>query len=140
MEYISSDQTRKELKAMGRYSMEDKLQVYDQMEILAGRAIDLGKKVILDATFFKKKLRDRFIALATKKAVPYFILWIEASEEITKERLSRERKESEANYPVYLSLSREFEPPELPYLKLLSKQDNIEDMLNQAEEFIDYLS
>lgn len=140
IKYIGSDQIRKEMKSMGKYSMEEKLQVYEQMASLAKNAIQQGKSMILDATFFKEKLRNSFISLAQSQDVPYGLLWIEASERIIKERLSAKREDSEADYGVYLSLSKQFEEPTLPYLKLESKQDNIDQMLNQAEDYIHQLT
>lgn len=53
--YIGSDETRKEMEAMGKYRMEDKQQVYDQMKSLAAEAIEQGRNVIVDATFFSHR-------------------------------------------------------------------------------------
>jgi predicted kinase len=136
MEYLGSDQTRKEMKLMGRYSMEEKLQVYDQMEFLAEKILGEGKDVVVDATFIQENLRIRFISLAMRKAVPYVLFWVEASERIIKERLSMKREDSEADFNVYLTLSRQLEEPALPYLKLESKKDNINEMLKKAEAYI----
>ena len=134
--YISSDETRKKMKAMGKYRLEDKLAVYREMRSLAKNAIEQGKQVVLDATFYKENIRNEFISLALVKNIPYSLIWIEASLEIIKERLAKKREDSEADFEIYLKLAQQFENPELPYLKLESKRNNIEEMVCKAEEYI----
>jgi len=128
------------MEALGKYKNEDKQQVYDRMVYLTAKAFQEGKDLILDATFIKENLRQQFIALALSWNSPYFIIWIEAAEEVIKKRLSVERNDSEADYQVYLKLSKIFEAPEQPYLKLESKQDNINDLLIQAEKYLKAIS
>src|SRR5690606_4372504 len=122
-EYIGSDETRKDMEAMGKYKNEDKQQVYDRMVSLAEKAFQERNNLILDATFIKENLRQQFVTLALSKNSAYCIIWMEAAEELIKNRISVKRKDSEANFQVYLKLSKEFEAPKPPYLKLQSKQD-----------------
>src|SRR5690554_6007565 len=107
--YIGSDALRKEMKAMGKYSAADKNRVYDRMVALAKNGLNEGKTIVLDATFFKKYLLDRFVSLAREHYAPYRIFWIVAAEEVIKERVSKKRGDSEADYEVYLKLAEEFE-------------------------------
>ena len=134
--YIGSDEVRQDMETMGKYKNEDKQQVYDRMGFLAKKAFQEGKNLILDATFIKENLRQQFVALALNKHSSYCIIWIEATEELIKKRISIKRNDSEADFKVYLKLSKGFEVPERPYLKLQSKQDNINDLLIQAEKYI----
>lgn len=140
LEYIGSDEVRKKMEAMGKYRMEDKQEVYGQMGHLMGKAIENEKDVIMDATFFKKNIRNQFISQANDNKVPYCVFWIEAPEEIIKERLSGKRVDSEADYEVYQKLSGQFEPPSPPYLKLESLRDNIQEMVLNAEKYINHIS
>jgi predicted kinase len=140
LEYIGSDETRKDMEAMGKYGKEDKQQVYDRMEFLAEKSLRERRDLILDATFIKKNLRQQFIALALKRNSAYCMIWIEAAEELIKKRVSVKRDDSEADFQVYLKLSKEFESPKPPYLKLQSEQDNIDDLLIQAEKYIKTVS
>ncbi len=135
-EYISSDQTRKKMDAMGKYLEEDKEKVYGHMEELAQSLIMEEKTVILDATFYKQKLRNRFITLALDHNIPFYVVWITAEEEIIRERLASRRTDSEADYQVYVEVSKEYEPPTPPYLKLISARDNLQYMLKEAEDYI----
>lgn len=138
-QYIGSDQIRKEMEALEKYNMEAKEQVYNHMKSSAANVLQQGKSVLLDATFFKEKLRRRFISLAIEQTVSYVLFWIEAQEELIQDRLSRKREDSEADYEVYLKLSKQFEPPLYPHLKLESRDDNILGMLEEAEEYIQHL-
>lgn len=134
--YIGSDAVRKEMKAMGKYGVEDKNRVYDRMVLLTKNGLSERETIVLDATFFKKRLLKRFISLAQEKGVPHRVFWIVAGEEVIKERVSKTRKDSEADYEVYLKLAGEFEKPQPPFLKLRSTQNNIAEMLDQADGFI----
>lgn len=139
-EYIGSDETRKDMEAMGKYGKENKQQVYDRMEFLAEKSLRERRDLILDATFIKENLRQQFISLALNKNSAYCIIWIEAAEELIKKRVSVKRDDSEADFHIYLKLSQEFEAPKPPYLKLQSEQDNIDDLLIQAEKYIKAVS
>ncbi len=137
--YIGSDQTRKEMSVMGQYGPKDKEKVYEQMKSLAETAIRQGKDLILDATFYKKSIRGPFSSLAEQHQVHCALIWVEAGEELIRERLSKKREDSEADYGVYLALKAEFEPPLGPHFKLISGSNNISDMLQQAEKYIRHL-
>lgn len=136
-DYINSDRVRKELLAMGRYSLEDKLRIYQHM---AGRAAALGsqgKDVVVDATFYHHTMRQLFTQTALQNRCPIRFIVIVASEALVKERLSRPRTESEADLGVYLAMKAQFEKFTQPHLRLQSKADNIEQMLAAA---VDYLT
>lgn len=138
-QYIGSDQTRKEMAVMGQYGIKDKERVYELMKTHADKAIRQGKDVVLDATFYKKSIRDPFASLAEQQQVPWGLIWVHAGEELIQERLSKEREDSEADYGVYLTLKAVFEPPLGPHLKLISGSNNITDMVQEAEKYIRHL-
>ena len=121
---------------MGQYGPKDKENVYEQMKFLADNALRQGKDLVLDATFYKKSIRDPFSSLAEKHQISLALIWVEAGEELVRERLSKKREDSEADYEVYLKLKTKFEPPLEPHLKLISGSNNISDMLRQAEKYI----
>lgn len=121
---------------MGQYGPEDKHKVYEQMKSLAGKAIKQGKDVVLDATFYKRSIRDIFSTLAEEHREPLALIWVEAGEALVRERLSSQREDSEADFEVYLKLKKEFEPPREPHLKLISGPNSISAMLQEAEKYI----
>src|SRR5690554_517320 len=134
--YIGSDQLRRESETIRRYEWEDKLSIYVSMRGRVETALKEGNAVVLDATFFKNELRAPFISLAENLKIPFFQINIIASEEVIKERISVPREDSDADYEVYKKLAKEFETPTLPYLELTSTQHNIEDMLNEALQYL----
>jgi len=135
-DHISSDGTRKKMEAMGKYRWEDKMAVYRNMLQAAKTVLDQGRDLVLDATFFKEGIRNDFIDLAKERSIPYAIFWIEAPLEIIKERLSKKREDSEADFFVYAKLEKDFETPRPPFLKLSSTQNNIEEMLDKAQDYL----
>lgn len=131
--YISSDEIRKQMFAVRTYSHEEKLSVYHEMTERAARAVVEKKDVVLDATFYRKDIRD----LLTK-AVESPLRWIEvwADESVIRERLSKPRMHSEADIEVYLKLRDKWEPLTGEYLRLQSTDNNIDEMLDQATQYL----
>ncbi len=135
--YFNSDLLRKELFPKGRtYSEQEKQLVYDTMLAHTSVNIEKGKTVVIDATFYKNKLRTPFYKLATQKHIPLYIFYIEADQQLIKTRTSVARPDSEADYTVYLKLKELFEPIEQPYKTLVSQQNNIEALLSEALTYI----
>lgn len=134
--YIGSDQVRRQISAMGKYKKEDKNKVYEMMQSRAKASLAEGKTVLLDATFYKNDLRLNFISLAEKLEIPFFLIWVEASEALTKKRISKKREDSEADFEVYKKIAAAFEAPSTPYLKLQSTQTNIDEMLGKAALYL----
>jgi predicted kinase len=134
--YISSDQTRIAMKALGKYTFEDKLAVYREMAKRADQALELGKNIIVDGTFYHHKMRNLFTTLAKFYDTPIRFIEVTAREEIIKERLKKKRKESEADYEVYQLVRKQFEQLDMPHFKTRSDQDNIEEMLSAALNYL----
>ena len=136
-EYLSSDRVRNTLKMNGKYSLNDKLYVYEWLANLAEGALDRKAMVVVDATFYLQQTRDIFLDIAKRRNIDIKFILIEASDSLIKKRLAKPRKESEADYKVYSKIKDEFQEINLPYLLLTSKSDNINLMLELAQEFIE---
>ena len=134
--YLSSDRIRKSLQTMGEYAPEAKMKVYEEMLNLAARALDEGKRVVADATFYKRHLRDLFLALGENKKVAVRFIVVVANEEVVKERLQRPREDSEADFAVYQKIRDQFEEVLTPHLTLESANDNIDAMLDKAIHYL----
>lgn len=134
--YISSDRVRKSLHAMGKYTLHDKMKVYEEMLRLTTRALDEGKRVVADATFYKRNLRELFLALGENKKVATRFIVVVANDAVVKERLKRPREESEADFAVYQNIRDQFEEMHTPHLTLESTNDNIDTMLGKAIHYI----
>lgn len=133
--YINSDKERKKLLSIRTYTENEKSFVYDAMLEKMKGLIKKNKKVVLDATFYKDEIRQKFINEADGK-VPVFLIEVKASEAIVRERLKETRPDSEADFEVYKKIKKQWEPLETDHLILRSTNDNIKNMLQKA---LDYL-
>jgi predicted kinase len=134
--YINSDQVRKAEQASGQYSFQDKFRVYKEVAGLATNALNEQKVVIVDATFYRQSMRDLFFSLAKTLFVPAVFIEVFADEALIKERLKKPRKYSEADFKVYEKIKNEFEQITEPHLRLESNNENIENMLHTAIQYI----
>lgn len=129
--YISSDQVRKTLMAMGHYTTEQKERVYDEMLVQTQQAVMQNKNVVLDATFYRRVIREKFMNKVRDEDGMRFIE-ITTPEPIIKERLKQKRKDSEADFEIYLQVRKQWEPLQEPHLALDSSGNDIEGMLRKA--------
>lgn len=129
--YINSDQLRMEMFKTRTYSASEKAAVYNAMLLKMTEAAKGKKDLILDATFHEDETRKQIIKEAEGKSKIIFIeVW--ANENITRERLQRERPYSEADFNVYKYIQRNWEPMTKSHLVLESTDGNIEEMLEKA--------
>jgi len=117
--WIRSDVIRKELAGIppeksakapfgkGIYGEETTRRVYEEMIRKAKEHLKRGEKVVLDATFLKRWQRELL-----KELGEVLFLWLEAPEEVVKERLERRRDVSDADFSVYLEQKKRVEEPE----------------------------
>lgn len=133
--YINSDLIRKKMHAMRTYSDREKLSVYDAMLAEMRRSIEQNSNLVLDATFYKQEIRKKFIDEATPAGGIVFIE-VKAEEPVIKERLKQKRPDSEADFEVYKIIEAQWEPFPKPHLTLASGDNNIEEMLLKAREYL----
>ena len=120
-----------------QYDEQDKVLVYDEMFSLTKMELKKKRSVILDGTFYTKRLRKKIEDLAIKHQVS--VKWIEvcAEEEEVKKRVSKTRRYSEADYAVYQKIKNEFEPMSSESLQLFSDREDMSGMVERAIEFIE---
>jgi predicted kinase len=95
------------------------------------QAITQNKDLVLDATFYANDIRERF-----RNEGDIVFIEIVAGEAVIKERLKQKRVDSEADFEVYKRIKEQWEPWQGDRLVLISSDNNIEDMLHKA---VDYL-
>jgi predicted kinase len=134
--YINSDVTRKDIDAQGRYAFEDKLNVYEEMANRAGEALRNGQSVVVDATFYRKEMRQMFFTLAKLLHKNIALIQIVADEQIVIDRLRPPRRDREAGLAVYRLVKSQFEELDRDRLTIESTADNIGDMLEKATAYI----
>lgn len=95
---IRSDVERKRLFAIapddhgaaaGLYGPEASEQTFSRLEAIATGILAAGFPVIVDATFQKRGLRERFLAIATSQGAPGVILSLQADPQILRARLAQ---------------------------------------------------
>lgn len=133
--YVNSDVIRKSLFPARSYSEKEKLSVYHKMLELMQQALRQNKSLVLDATFHKNDIRKLFTDEARNKGGIVFIE-VTAPEDIIKERLKRKRADSEADFDVYKLIKQQWEPLREHRLILTSADNNIEDMLHKAADYL----
>ncbi|MDO8434107.1 MAG: AAA family ATPase [Candidatus Binatus sp.] len=125
-ETINSDRVRKRLAGAGEYeragagygsgiySAEFTRRTYDEMIAEAGKILDAGRGVIVDATFKTVAERRRTIAIAERFGRP--ILFVECVADEGEVRLRLDRRSlkqdevSDATFEIYRKQRGEFEP------------------------------
>lgn len=134
--YVSSDVIRNQLFTVKQYTKEEKMKVYTEMIGAMKKAMQQKINIILDATFHKKSIRNIFCEAAKELGQNIIFIEVRADENIIQERLSRKRPYSDADYSVYLLIKEVFEPIESEHLILRSTQENIENMMDMALNYI----
>ena len=134
--YVSSDVIRNQLFNVKDYTLDEKKKVYSEMIREMEKAIQQNVNIILDATFYKKSIRNMMSEAAKKYGFSILFIEVRADEKIIKERLNRKRQYSDADYSVYLHIKEVFEPMEKEHLVLQSTQENINKMMDIAFKYI----
>jgi predicted kinase len=124
--YINSDVVRKSLFGLSPYERvkpelvpivygrETSERVYEEIINKAIKEAKLGKVVILDATFNRKRYQEKLIEASQKENIPVKFYLLVASDETIRTRLKiRERSKtaSDANYETYKIMKESFEKP-----------------------------
>lgn len=135
--HLNTDIIRDQLALRGQYDRKTKNLIYKTMQDKAAAALQEGQKVVLDGTFYKKRLRKNYLKFAKKLGQP--IKWIElkATEKAIKDRVQQKRTYSEADYEVYLKVKEAFEPMQQECLELWNDKDT--PMAVLLEKAIPYL-
>jgi len=136
IKYVSSDVIRNHLFIVKDYTLEEKKKVYSEMIREMKKAIKQNVNIILDATFYKKSIRNMMSEAAKKYGHSIIFIEVWADKKIIKERLNRKRQHSDADYSVYLHIKEVFEPMEKEHLVLQSTQENIDKMMDIAFKYI----
>jgi len=135
-DYVNSDLLRKEMIPVRTYSEQEKAAVYNVMLEKMKEAINQKKSIVLDATFHSVKTR-KLITKEVKEKGRICFMEIKADEDVTMQRLKRQRAYSEADFEVYKLIRRQWEPLNEPHLILESTDENIDSMLQKAAAYLE---
>lgn len=88
-------------KDAGIYTPAASANTYDRLARLAARLLEDGWPVLVDATFLKRDVRDRFQALAENSGVPFAVMHCEADMAVQRRRVARRKGDaSEADVGI----------------------------------------
>lgn len=136
-DHLNTDVVRKESGLQGQYDEKTKEIVYKLLLKIMTDHVSENHNVIVDGTFQKKAIRDRFLDKAKQLRQQVFFIGIKAKDETVKQRMKTEREHSEADYQVYLQIKHSFEPMEQSHLELWSDKTSIDEMIKKAKAHID---
>lgn len=134
--YLNSDRIRISLQAKGKYTLDDKMYIYQTMAELTDKHLSRGETVVADATFYHHAMRDLLSGIASKHHSRTAFILVIADVKLVRERLSIPRADSEADLGVYESMKELFEPYLDKHLVLRSSTDNVSEMLTLATSYL----
>lgn len=134
--YLGSDEIRSDLRARGKYTIEDKMHIYKHMAHLTGQHLKSNKTVVVDATFHHHAMRDLFEGVARDHHCAIAFILITTSEQLYRRRLAKPRRDSEADLGVYESVKALFEPYSNDHIEIYSGTDNISQMIAAATDYL----
>lgn len=119
---LSTDRIRAERPGSPAYSPAAKGGVYERMFARAERILGSGQSVILDATFYLRRLRQAGAAVGRRARVPVFVVEVTLAEAAVRERMARRlgaaRGPRPAGFEVYHFIRKVFEPVRGPHFTL----------------------
>ena len=134
-DYINSDKLRRAMFDTRTYLIKEKLAVYNEMLAQMKEVVKQNKNLVLDATFYNNEIRKKFLDEA-KGARSVFFIEVKAKESIIRKRLQEKRVDSEADFEVYKKIKKQWEPLHEDHLILQSTNDNINEMLYKAADYL----
>lgn len=134
--HLNTDRIRHVQGRKGQYSFALKSAIYDSLLLRTREALVAGKDVVLDGTFYKERLRKAFILLADELHVPLHWIELVASDLTVRERVSKSRPYTEADYSVYQKVKSEFDPLPPDRLTLDSDILSVDEMVRMAKEYV----
>ena len=94
------------------------------------------KPLFVDATFYRQELRRQFEDLAKAEKRPFHWIQIQADEALIRERVSKKRAHSEADFEIYKKVKTQYEPLQHHHLVLWSTNNNLDEMVTVAKYYL----
>ncbi|HWA35650.1 MAG TPA: AAA family ATPase [Cyclobacteriaceae bacterium] len=132
--YAGSDAVRMRFLKHRSYSEMEKRLIYNNLLVQVAAAVKEKKDLVVDGTFYNEAIRNIFIDEIEGKAM-YKLIEVTAPEAFIKERLSRRRANSDADYSVYLKIRDQWQPCLKEHMSVESTLP-IEEMLQRAMYYL----
>ncbi len=135
-DYMNTDVIRKSRLEKPTYTDEEKIMIYKEVFDAVYDHAYSRKPLVIDGTFYHRKIRDNFLKLATDLNIE--LKWIEivAEEPQIKKRLAEKREWSDANFEVYKSIEEKYTPLVEDHLILKSVDGQVKAMVDKALVYI----
>ncbi len=133
--YLGTDKIRQEAGLAGKYGDSQKQLVYAMLLDSLEKALLQGKNVVVDGTFYKESLRSMLSETAGRYTDALFWVEISADPLIIRARMQQPRQYSEADFLIFEKIQADYEPLQVPHLKLESDQQALEMMLDETERY-----
>lgn len=137
-EWLSSDSIRKRILEKRTYSEQEKNSVYEAMAKEAGKLLDQGKDVIVDATFYLARYRNIIDRTAWKHGCKLYIILCTLDDlEVRKrmEKRKQEKNDSEADFRIYIKIKEGYEPLKEEHLALDTALP-LEEMISKITRYV----
>ena len=134
--HLNTDKIRALVGKRGKYNSDTKSVIYQLLFSKTEEALENNMHVIVDGTFSKDEWRKDLEAIALKTDCKLSWIMMEASEAIIRERVSKKRKYSEADFQVYQTVKASYDPLKHEHLRLRTDLLSMNDMIEQALDFI----
>lgn len=132
---LRTDVIRKELFKRPRYTEEEKKLIYDIVFLIAKYLLEKKNNVIIDGTFYKKKIRERIYDIGKKTESDLHVIECTCPENVIVERMKRRDKRgknlSDADFQVYKRIKGEFEPISRKHITIDTNR-SVRETLNLA--------
>jgi aminoglycoside phosphotransferase family enzyme/predicted kinase len=111
---LSTDKIRAERRGMAGFSATEKGGVYERMFARAERSLRDGRSLVLDGTFYLRRLREAGAAVGRLAGVPVFVVEVVSPVPVVKRRMERRlcqaRGTRPAGFEVHGFIRRSYEP------------------------------
>ena len=94
------------------------------------------KSLVIDGTFYRQDIRSHFKKLADDLHVDLRWIEVKAEESLIQKRVDENRPHSDADFEIYKLIKKQYAPFTAPRLSLQSSNDNVDEMLKEAMNYL----
>lgn len=138
--HLNTDEIRTQLGLRSKYDLQTKSSVYQELLSRSKIKLKENQNVVVDATFSKNEWRKKFHDLADEFYCRISWIVIAADEAVIRERVSKKRQYSEADFGVYKKVRDGYDLMLYPHLVLYSDQYPMAEMTKKAMKYLNRLN
>lgn len=139
---VSTDQVRQFMRNRPTYTAAEMVYNYEICFTITDQRLRRGQRVIFDGSNYLAERRHRLREIARRHQVPFAVAYVQASTEVTRNRLLHRRRSgtnnkdlSDAGWSVYRWMVEAQEPVAGPHLILDTSNTPIEELAFQLYQY-----